>query len=276
MSRPILSLDLPSSVRHRLIETGYRTVSDLEGMRPSDLKKELDITLEEALEIAQLVRPAVIETVLASQLLEKERVQLHISSGSVALDRLLGGRGITPGVITEFFGVPGIGKTQISIQLCVNSLIAHDVDSPPTRAIYIDTEGSFMARRAHQMCGALIDRLVKSNPASADSLTIDELLDRIIYFRVYDHSEFVALIGQLSDFIREKHVNLVAIDSIAFPFRAGFTDMSQRARQLSGVARTLSHVARDFDIAVVLINQMTTKVSHADVDNQESHLIPTL
>jgi RAD51-like protein 2 len=36
----------------------------------------------------------------------------RISTASAALDRLLGG-GVAPGCVTEFCGVPGVGKTQL-------------------------------------------------------------------------------------------------------------------------------------------------------------------
>jgi recombination protein RecA len=44
-------------------------------------------------------------------------VKLHISTGSLALDRLLNGRGIPCGRITEFFGPPHIGKSTLLDQL---------------------------------------------------------------------------------------------------------------------------------------------------------------
>lgn len=70
------------------------------------------------------------------------------------------------------------------------------------------------------------------------------------------------------------------MDSIAFPFRQSFTNMSQRTRLITNIARTLLSLARQHQLSVsgythrlvllpmmtiqvVLINQMTTQFNHA-------------
>ncbi|KAJ1908707.1 hypothetical protein IWQ60_011573 [Tieghemiomyces parasiticus] len=264
---------------------------------------ELEITIEFAAEILQHVMPVTIESIPASQLLERERQRPRISMGTQALDQLFGGHGLTPGSITEFFGVPGIGKTQLGIQLSINcqAPAAHGGAAVAGRAIYIDTEGSFMARRAQQIASGLRERLTRASefttagavdPAVVPS--VNQLLEGITYFRTYDHIELVALLGQLDTFIQQQHsaaatpYRLIVIDSIAFPFRAGFTDMAQRARQLSTVAQLLSQLARHHELVVVLMNQMTTKMGFGsgggDLDDtsgssshqQHQHLVPAL
>lgn len=42
-----------------------------------------------------------------------------ISLSASSLDSMLQG-GVKPGTVTEFYGVPGVGKTQLGIQLAVN------------------------------------------------------------------------------------------------------------------------------------------------------------
>lgn len=72
-------------------------------------------------------------------------------------------------------GVPGVGKTQVGLQLAV------DVQLPPCfggvggSAVYIDTEGSFMAERVHAMAAAFVShiqalaKVCASNPPSSSS-----------------------------------------------------------------------------------------------------------
>ena len=67
-------------------------------------------------------------------------------------------------------------------------------------------------------------------------------------------------------------VKLVVLDSVTFHFRQDSRDMAQRARVLAGLAQCLTRLAAQRKLAVVLINQVTTKVS----DNDTSHLIPAL
>ena len=43
----------------------------------------------------------------------------YIKTGSAELDRLLGGKGVETGAITEFYGHSGSGKTQICLSLCL-------------------------------------------------------------------------------------------------------------------------------------------------------------
>ncbi|KAG7388492.1 DNA repair protein rad51c [Phytophthora pseudosyringae] len=54
---------------------------------------------------------------------------------------------------------------------------------------------------------------------------------------------------------------LLVVDTIAFHFRHGFEDYTQRARALGDLATFLHGLATDFDLAVVLINHITTKSS---------------
>jgi RecA/RadA recombinase len=70
--------------------------------------------------------------------LNNENIE-RLPTGCKNLDDLLGG-GIETGVITQFYGAPGSGKTQLCYTLCV-VLASH------YRAIYIDTESSFRPER---------------------------------------------------------------------------------------------------------------------------------
>jgi RAD51-like protein 2 len=42
---------------------------------------------------------------------------------------------------TEFCGVPGVGKTQLGIQLCVDVQLPECYSGAAGEAVYIDTEG---------------------------------------------------------------------------------------------------------------------------------------
>jgi len=55
-------------------------------------------------------------------------------------------------------------------------------------------------------------------------------------------------------------IRLVVIDSITFHFRMHFADMSVRTRLLHTMAQCLMSVAESNNAAVVLMNQVTTKV----------------
>ncbi|KAF2300510.1 hypothetical protein GH714_013883 [Hevea brasiliensis] len=92
----------------------------------------------------------------AWDMLHEESSLTRITTSSADLDNILGG-GISCKEVTEIGGVPGIGKTQLGIQLAVNVQIPPHCGGLGGRAIYIDTEGSFMVERALQVAEACIE-----------------------------------------------------------------------------------------------------------------------
>ena len=81
--------------------------------------------------------------------------------------------------------------------------------------------------------------------------TAEELLKGIHVYRAYDHIEQLAIMKALPAFLRQRpNVHLIIIDSIAFHFRRGFTDMGLRSRILTGMAQELLHLANQHQLAV--------------------------
>ncbi len=72
---------------------------------------------------------------------------------------LFGGGGVPVGEMTEFCGVPGVGKTQMSMQLAVNIQIPPFYGGLGGACVYIDTEGSLMVERLEEMANAMLERL---------------------------------------------------------------------------------------------------------------------
>lgn len=90
--------------------------------------------------------------------------------------------------------------------------------------------------------------------------------------RCHDHVELLAELHLLPDFLSaHPRVRLLVIDSVASPFRQLFDEFSQRTRLLNGLAQQLITLATSHEIAVVLTNQMTTRVKGA-----QSQLVPAL
>jgi len=79
----------------------------------------------------------------AGAFLEKRKDQVYLSTGSKALDTLLGGQGIETGSITEIFGEFRTGKTQLCHTLCVTCQLPVKDGGGAGMAMYIDTEGTF-------------------------------------------------------------------------------------------------------------------------------------
>jgi RAD51-like protein 2 len=95
----------------------------------------------------------------ALDLIQESAIDFPVPSSIRAMDELLGG-GVPVGKITEFCGAPGLGKTQLGIQLAVNAHLPTFMDGPNGHCIYIDTEGSFVPERVTEIADSVV-KLVK-------------------------------------------------------------------------------------------------------------------
>lgn len=279
----VVALPLSSQIRHKLLAAGFRTVDDLQNTSAVSLSKEAEISFDDALEVLKVsnLRPLLLwqraGSVSALQLYEQQRRLKRIVTFCSELDTVLGG-GVTLGQITEFCGVPGVGKTQIGIQLAVDVQIPQQYGGLGGAAVYIDTEGSFMLERVVDMAEAAVRHIHKlAERKQADStqveFTVEQIMTNIMYFRVHNHLEQVALVNVLEDVLQQHpQVRLVVLDSVSFHFRQDLRDMALRARLLARAAQQLTALAERRSIAVVLTNHVTTKV----LANNESKLVPAL
>jgi len=210
----------------------------------------------------------------AQQVLEAEsRRGAGIPTFCRELDGALGG-GVKLGQVTEFCGVPGVGKTQLGMQLAVDALMPGEFGGLGGEAVYVDTEGSFTADRCLDLARAArghMDRRAAAHPdegvraslqAAAAGFDPEEALGRITYYRTHDYAEQLALVAHLPQLLGERpRARVVIIDSVSFHFRVGFTDLGKRSRVLAQMAQSLMSAADKHDVAVVLMNQVTTRVS---------------
>eukprot|EP01121_Diplochlamys_sp_Union-15-3_P004648 TRINITY_DN14839_c0_g1_i1.p1 TRINITY_DN14839_c0_g1~~TRINITY_DN14839_c0_g1_i1.p1 ORF type:complete len:147 (-),score=17.80 TRINITY_DN14839_c0_g1_i1:88-528(-) len=138
---------------------------------------------------------------------------------------MLGG-GVPLGKLTEFCGVPGIGKTQMGFQLAVNVSIPNHFGGVEGECIYIDTEGSFMVERLVEIASKLHEHLLglqaeredtedkndndndddtkdntKESQPSVPSLL--DILSHIHYIRAHDYVEQMALINTLLLYLKD-------------------------------------------------------------------------
>jgi RecA/RadA recombinase len=128
---------------------------------------------------------------------ERRKSVIHLTTGSTALDKILGG-GIETASITELFGEFRTGKTQLAHTLCVTSQLSFEMQGGQGKVIYLDTEGNFRPERIE----AIAERF---------GLDVEQTLDNIIICRVFSHEEQMGKAFQL--------------------FRRFAVDLSERGRQ---------------------------------------------
>ncbi|XP_019348884.2 DNA repair protein RAD51 homolog 3 isoform X2 [Alligator mississippiensis] len=292
MQRDLGSLPLAPALRARLVGAGFSTAQELLEVGPCELSKEIGISNEEALETLQVIRqecdsdaarmggdPTSLRTCTALELLEQEQAQGFVVTFCSVLDDILGG-GVQLTKITEICGAPGVGKTQLCMQLAVDVQIPECFGGLAGEAVYIDTEGSFMVERVADIATACVQhcQLIaeahqeEDHHKALETFSLESILSHIYYFRCHDYTELLAQIYLLPDFLSEhSKVRLVAVDGIAFPFRHDFEDLSLRTRLLNGLAQQLISIANDHKLAVILTNQMTTRIGQS-----QSTLVPAL
>jgi len=165
----------------------------------------------------------------------------RLPTGSKVLDELLGG-GFEAGTISQLFGEPASGKTNICLQLAINTLRAGK------RVVFIDTEG-FSIERFGQIAGEDAEKLAK----------------HFILFSPMSFEEQYAAIKDAEKLVRQ-NVGLIILDSATAFYRLELEskDGMLLKRELANQVTALMGMARKYDIAVVITNQI-----YMDVDKEE-------
>lgn len=165
--------------------------------------------------------------------------------GCDALDDLLGG-GIEHGVVTNVYGEAGAGKTNFCVQATVRAV------RDGATVVFIDTEGGFSAERFLQMHDEpdALDRVVMSQPTTFEEQT--------------------EAFRSLPDRVAEHDAGLVVVDSLVSLYRLqrNGDNVQEINTELSRQFSTLSKIARDRSIPVVVTNQIYSRF-----DSDESELV---
>ena len=185
----------------------------------------------------------------SKKFLEKRKNLTYISSGSQNLDKLLGG-GIETGSITEIFGEFRTGKTQICHTLCVTCQLPKEQGGGGGKALYIDTEGTFRP-----------ERLVPI--AQRFGLNEEEVVDNVLYARAYNSDHQNKLLIQAAALMAESKFALLIVDSATALYRTDYSgrgELSARQMSLAKFLRNLQKISDEFQVAVVITNQVVAQV----------------
>ncbi|KAH9990959.1 Rad51-domain-containing protein [Russula compacta] len=159
------------------------------------------------------------------ELQEKRKRVLIISTGSKAVDAMLGG-GLMSQSITEgkFYGEYRTGKTQLAHTMSVVAQLPPDLGGAAGKVAYIDTEGTFRPDRIR----SIADRFGVSG---------DMVLENILYARAFNSEHQMELINECSQrFAEEKEFRLLIVDSIMALFRVDFSgrgELSERQQKVT-------------------------------------------
>ena len=236
----------------RLIDAGYDTIDLIVSASVDEIHKITSIPKREVKELihkANSMSEYSFETAASLYRLQKDRIRL--STGNISLDKILGG-GVETGSITEFYGEFITGKTQISLQLAVNTALPKTSGGLGAKVIYIDTEGSFNAERVRQLC-------------SRWDIDPKDILSNIMVGRAYTTDMQISMVENIIRINRNKEIKLVIIDSLTSNFRAeyiGKDALIDRQQKLNHHIQQLSRMANIFEFAVVVTNQVMSTFDH--------------
>ncbi len=245
--------DLPGvgpKTAEKLRAAGYTTLIDIASSSISELAESVGIGEETARKIIEAAKEALgFGFQSAYDLFEKRKTVQRITTGSRALNELLGG-GVETQALTEAFGEFGSGKTQIGHQLSVNVQLPEDQGGLQGKVVYIDTEGTFRPERIRQM-------------AEAVGLDPDEALRNIFVARALNTDHQMELARKVPELIKEGHnIRLVVVDSITAHFRAEYVgrgNLAERQQKLNKHLRDLLKLATTYNLAVYVTNQVMSK-----------------
>ncbi|KAG5179461.1 DMC1-like protein [Tribonema minus] len=177
---------------------------------------------------------------------DERRNVIKITTGSAGLDGILGG-GVETGSITEFYGEFRTGKTQMMHTLAVTAQLDIQSGGGAGRVVFIDTENNFRPERIE-------------NIAERFGIDGNEVLENIFHCQPQSHEQqmdFVHAVGPLAT--ENGPIRLVIVDSIITLFRTDFSgrgELAERQQKLNKHMTSLKNIAREFNAAVVIINQV--------------------
>lgn len=183
--------------------------------------------------------------VSAAEMLQLRRNMVQITTGSAKLDRLLKG-GVETGQITEVFGEFRCGKTQLCHTLCVACQLPISKGGGESKALYIDTEGTFRPERLADI-------------ARRYGLNEEDVLENVTYARAYNAEHQDRLLAEAASVFCESRYAVLIVDSATGLFRTDYSgrgELAERQQALNRYLRKLQRIADEHGVAVVITNQV--------------------
>ena len=172
-----------------------------------------------------------------------------IQSEIKQIDEFFGG--FPGGIITDIFGSSGVGKTQLALQICANSIIQGG------QVLFQDTKGEFRPERVLDMI-----RAKNCN---------EKLLENIKVARIINSSEQISCLSRITS-----QYSLIIIDNIAelFSFEFGKDEQALYKNTLfMKYMHDLSLVSIENNIPIIVINTIRT-INNKEKENLEKAINP--
>jgi DNA repair protein RadA len=242
--------DIPgvgAATAEKMSAAGYDNLMSIAVASPGELVEIAAVSELAAKKIIAFARKELrMDFESGEDVLKRRELVQRITSGSKALDTLLGG-GFETGAIVEAFGAFGSGKTQIAHILAINALKL----DPKAISIYIDTESTFRPERIKELC-------------VGSDMDPTEVLRRIRVARAYNSDHQMLLAEKIDEMIKRDNLvpKLVVVDSLTAHFRAEFIgrgSLAERQQKLNRHMHGLMRLADKYNLCVLVTNQVMAK-----------------
>ncbi|MEM2210533.1 MAG: ATPase domain-containing protein [Nitrososphaerales archaeon] len=184
-----------------------------------------------------------------SQILERGKKRIIFPIGFKEIDNLLNG-GVYTGMITDFYGGSGVGKTQICFQLCANTAEYFKKNNLNGLIIFVDTVGTFRPERIVEI-------------AKARDFCSEECLNKIKIVNVRSVLDQLALKNKFENLAHNFNVKLIIIDNLTNNFLCEYQNENQLIKRQSGLAKhlhDLALIALKHDLAIVVTNNVRERI----------------
>ncbi|RHZ64620.1 hypothetical protein Glove_321g32 [Diversispora epigaea] len=252
------SILLRPEIANALKYSNFETVADVLHHSEGDLIKKLKLTEKE---VSQLINSTVQEIIKTRTISYPPKTVLRLlnedenflSTGDKQIDRILGG-GILSKGITEIVGESSVGKTQLSLQLCLTVQLPKKMGGLNGGVVYISTEKSFHLKRYYQMIPLFQQRY--------SCMKEVDLAKNVHCVTVSDlEAQRNVLFHQLPILLSRNNIRLIIIDSITANFRGGFEtkefmNLRRRSSEIYQIGIKLKEISDQFNVPIVCVNQV--------------------
>jgi len=243
--------DLPGvgpATAQKLRELGFNTVESLATAAIKELEPA-GIGEKKALDVISAARSTLsLSFIRADELLKMRQNVMRLTTGSKAIDEVLGG-GLETQTITEFYGEYGTGKSQLCHEMCVNVQLPIERGGLNGGALYIDTENTFRTERIVQMAKHL-------------GLNPEEVAKNIVFAEAYTSDHQMFLLENADKVVKENNIRLIVVDSLTAHFRSEYLGremLAERQQKLNKHMHRLIRLTRAFNTVAVVTNQVMAK-----------------
>lgn len=165
-----------------------------------------------------------------------------VSSGCKDFDLFLG-NGFEKKLISLIYGPSASGKTTICLQTALTA-------AKRGKVLFIDSENGFSADRLKQM-----------------EKSCNPLLSNIVVIKVKSYEDQVKVFERLREIISKGEFNFLIIDTIGMHYRKALQELNHNYvnEKMIGILRMLKHLAEDFDVPILMTNQVYTNMDGENI-----------